>query len=230
MRIHGIGMFLLLGAVGCAMSRDVSPVVEGRAELPLSLLLEEVDTGTYQLFVNKTALTDGSEFLLSTSAILTGSGDPQFQGSLSHVVFFKRADGKVQMLESQRGVAVDPTLLKPNVIASFPIVSETDAVVGLGFNEGVATVLTSTDWTASDGATDVQLFAGRFSGATLTQRYVDEGRTDAAGRITIRQVAQADSGAGQAVTLELRYFLRPYEPDATYEPLLSNQDFRCGPG
>ncbi|MEY4576303.1 MAG: hypothetical protein RL701_1006, partial [Pseudomonadota bacterium] len=37
MRIHGVGVLLLLGLAGCALSRDVSPVVQSRAELQLSL-------------------------------------------------------------------------------------------------------------------------------------------------------------------------------------------------
>ena len=111
----------VLGLVGCAMSSDVSPHVDtGLGRLPLALT--EVDTGSYQLLISKDALVNQREFLLSTSVIETDAGEPSFKGSLSRIVSFKRADGKVQMLESLQGTAIDGTLLAPSVLASFPVV------------------------------------------------------------------------------------------------------------
>ena len=213
----------LIGVValaGCAIATDVPPQVQERlAKLPLAL--SEVDTGRYQLFVTKAALTDASEFLLSTSVVLTSQGEPSFSGGLSQVVFFKRADGNVQMLESLKSNTIDASLVKPRIVASFPVVSENDTAVGLGFNEGAASFLDATDWDSSDSPSAMIALNAGYRSVPLTQRYVDEGKTDASGRITIRQVARISSD-----TLELRYFLRPYTPDPNYSPLVSHQDFR----
>ena len=215
-----------LCAWGCAASRDVTQERDenlGRVGLALT---QAADTGAYQLFVSQDALNNGSEFLLSTSALVTTLGEPAFNGMLSRVVFFKKADGKVQLLESQKGTVIDASLTKPNVIASFPIVSEDADRVGLNFNEGVSNLLLSFDWNTSDGAPPDFVFLDRFYAAKLTQRYVDEGKTDDQGRVTIRQVAQLDQGSGFIDTLELRYFFRPYQPDPTFPKLVSKQDFR----
>src|ERR1700755_345752 len=130
---------------GCGIGTEAHSIVESRLA-KTEFALTETDTGVYQLFGTRDALTNGTQFLLSTSSIITDAGDPQFSGSLSRVVTFKLADGKVQMLEGQKGNVVDATLVKPNILASFPIVSETDTAVGLGFNEGMATLLLSYDW------------------------------------------------------------------------------------
>ena len=215
-----------LCAWSCATSRDVTQERDenlGRVGLALT---QAADTGAYQLFVSQDALNNGSEFLLSTSALITTLGEPSFNGMLSRVVFFKKADGKVQLLESQKGTVIDASLTKPNVIASFPIVSEEGDKVGLNFNEGVSNLLLSFDWNASDNTPPDFAFLDRFYAAKLTQRYVDEGKTDDQGRVTIRQVAQLDQGSGFIDTLELRYFFRPYQPDATFPKLVSKQDFR----
>ena len=211
-------------ACGCAMSRDVESE-QKQSVSKAALALTQEDTGVYQLSIGKDALSNGTEFLLSTSAVVTQYGEPSFNGLLSRVVFFKRADGKVQLLESQKGAAVDAALVKPNIIASFPIASEDDGKVGLDFNEGIANLLLSFDWNSSDSDSPDYLFSDRFYGAKLVQRYVDEGKTDDQGRVTVRQIAQADLG-GSVLTLELRYFLRPYAPDASYPQLVSKQDFR----
>jgi hypothetical protein len=225
MRIGYVTALALAGAIGCSEHRSLpSGVDEHLAKVEMAL--EEVDQGVYQLFVTKDALANGTEFLLSTSTLRSDVGEPNFAGMLSRVVTFKHADGKVQMLESPKGAAVDPALTPANVIASFPIVSETESALGLNFNEGAASALLAFDWTSSDSDDAHSLFRARFYAAQLSQRYVDEGRTDAAGRITIRQVAQLDFGDGAASTLELRYFLRPYTPDPAYQPLVSKQDFR----
>jgi len=224
MRI-AIALAVVACAASCATSRDVGEQVEDRLGT-LSLALTEADTGSYQLYITKAALAGGSEYLLSTSAVETSIGEPTFNGMLSRVVTFKRADGKVHMLESPKGAAVDATLVKANIVASFPIVSEDDSKVGLSFNEGAKTLLLAFDWTASDLDLPSSVFSGRFTGAELVQRYVDEGNTDDKGRITIRQVAQADLGTGAASTFELRYFIQPYAPDASYPKLVSKQDFR----
>jgi hypothetical protein len=214
-----------LCAWSCATSRDVAQERDenlGRVGLALT---QAADTGAYQLFVSQDALNNGSEFLLSTSALVTTLGEPSFNGMLSRVVFFKKADGKVQLLESQKGTVIDASLTKPNVIASFPILSEDADRVGLNFNEGVSNLLLSADWNASDGTPADYVFLDRFYAAKLSQRYVDEGKTDDQGRVTIRQVAQLDQG-GFVDTLELRYFFRPYQPDASFPKLVSKQDFR----
>jgi hypothetical protein len=215
-----------LCAWSCAASRDVTQERDENLGKVGLALTQAADTGAYQLFVSQEALNHGSEFLLSTSALLTTIGEPSFNGMLSRVVFFKKADGKVQLLESQKGTVIDAALTKPNVIASFPIVSEDGERVGLNFNEGVSNLLLSFDWNTSDSNSPDYVFLDRFYAAKLTQRYVDEGKTDDQGRVTIRQVAQLDQGGGFIDTLELRYFFRPYQPDASFPKLVSKQDFR----
>jgi hypothetical protein len=222
MRAH-VALATVLFASSCATSTDVSPE---RVHVEKSALaLTQADTGVYQLFVSQDALNNGTEFLLSTSAVITDYGDPNFQGNLSRVVFFKRADGKVQLLESQKGAAIEAALVKPNIVTSFDIVSEDGNNVGLDFNKGVASLFYASDWTASDTSSPEYAFLDRFSRVELSQRYVDEAKTDDKGRITVRQVAQADYG-GTVSTLELRYFFQPYQPDATYPALVSKQEYR----
>ena len=224
MRAHVALAVVALFASGCASSRDVAQERDDNLA-KVSVALTQADTGVYQLFVSKDALDKGSEYLLSTSALITDMGEPSFNGMLSRVVLFKRADGKIQLLESQKGATVDAALTKPNIIASFPIVSEDATNVGLDFNQGVANLLVAFDWSSSDSNPPEWLFQDRFTNAPLVQRYVDEGKTDDKGRITVRQVAQTDLG-GRIATMELRYFLQPYQPDPTYPVLPSKQDFR----
>lgn len=223
MRASFVLLLLLTAVVGCGISAQSHPVGEDPVAAS-ALALEQVDAGKYQLLVSKAAIAAGSEFLLSSSAIIADVGEPNFQGLLSRVVTFKRADGAIQMLESLNGTAVDSSLLKPSIVASFPILSEDDNNVGLDFNEGMANLLLSLEWTT--GPADPAFLAGRYNAAALSQRYVDEAKTDAAGRITVRQVALADFGGGLRSTLELRYFFQPYAPDPTYQPLSIAQDHR----
>ena len=211
-------------ATSCASSREVTTErVRDVSQSALALL--EADTGVYQLFVSHDALNSGEEFLLSTSAVITSYGEPSFNGMLSRVVFFKRADGKVQLLESQKGATLDATLTRPNIIASFSVVSDDGAKVGLDFNEGVSKLAMAFDWNASDGTSPEWTFLDRFYPFELVQRYVDEGKTDDKGRVTVRQIAQVDQ-YGSIDTMELRYFLQPYQPDPTFPALVSKQDFR----
>lgn len=224
MRAHVALAVVALFAYGCAASSDVAQERDENLA-KVSVALTQADTGVYQLFISKDALDNGTEFLLSTSALLTDLGEPSFNGMLSRVVFFKRADGEVQLLESQKGATLDAALTKPNIIASFPITADDGVNVGLDFNEGVATLLIAFDWNASDSSPPEFLFQDRFANAPLVQRYVDEGRTDDKGRITVRQVVQTDLG-GRIATMELRYFLQPYQPDPSYPALPSKQDFR----
>lgn len=210
---------------GCGIGTEAHSIVESRLSKS-EFALTETDTGVYQLFVTRDALANGTQFLLSTSVIITDAGDPQFNGSLSRVVTFKQADGKVQMLEGQKGNAVDASLLKPNIIASFPIASETDTALGLAFNEGMATILLSYDWGSLGGGEDTSALNFKHDRYKLTQRYIDEATTDTAGRLTVRQLAEIELYDSAVSVAELRYFFQPYSPDPTYKPLVQTQDYR----
>lgn len=210
---------------GCGIGTEAHSIVESRLA-KTEFALTETDSGVYQLFVTRDAITNGTQFLLSTSSIVTDFGDPQFSGSLSRVVTFKLADGKVQMLEGQKGNVVDATLVKPNIIASFPIASETDTAIGLAFNEGMATLLLSYDWGSLGTGEDPYGAAYKHDRYKLTQRYIDDASTDTEGRLTIHQLAEVELYDSAVSVAELRYFFQPYTPDPTYKPLIQAQDYR----
>jgi hypothetical protein len=214
---------LLLVVAGCGVGEIQVPAPAAAVS---QLALEQTSPGTYQLRVSNTALTRGTEFLLSTSTIYNTYGDPTFGGMLSRVVTFKRADGKVQMLESTKATVIEPGLVKPNVLMSFPVVAEGPGWVGLGFNEGASSQFVTFDWWASDFDDAFSTFVQRNGALKLVTRYIDEGKTDSQGRISIRQVAQVESGEGFREPIEMRYFIQEYKPDPTYPRIESRQDFR----
>jgi hypothetical protein len=214
----------LLFATACGVGEIQTAMVPTEVR---QLALEQTSPGAYQLRVSTTALSQGTEFLLSTSAITTSYGEPSFTGLLSRVVTFKRADGKVQMLESTRATMIEPGLAKPNVLMSFPVVAEGQGWVGLGFNEGASSQVVTTDWWASDFSDAFGTFVQRNGALNLVTRYIDDGKTDAQGRITIRQVAQVQQGEAVREPVELRYFIQEYNPDPTYPRVESRQDFRA---
>jgi len=155
----------LLGLTACAMSTDVAPPSELGLNRQL-LTLSEVSTGVYELSVSKDALADGTEFLLSTSVISTSAGEPSFTGALSQVVFFKRADGQVQMLESTKGSSIAPKLVRPNVITSFPVISEDATTVSP--SRSATSGATTTSLRCSP-KTSIRGFSGTWTSCSLSR-------------------------------------------------------------
>lgn len=158
----------------------------------------------YLLAIPKTGF--GKQYLF-TASIIPQARAATSTGLAGKIVRFELFPDGVDMYESTQGLVVTEDLPARRLLATFPIIRQTDSQVVIDFNKGMRRVFTQS-WTESgppDGDRDRVL-------------EVPEGRVfdmhQDAGRLVIRQSVQArNRQADQNLEerYEVRYFLAPYQ-------------------
>lgn len=159
----------------------------------------------------------GKEFLLQ-AALTTFGEAPTFNGIKSRIVLFQKHRGKLYMLEASRGRTVTEELPTTLLLAEFPIIEEMDGFVEFDFNAGMKTAFVAQEWYASDqGGGEFKAglvgYNARFSFLDAATVYENQ--------IIIRQIAQLETPTDKEdthPTVEIKYYLTLYAPDATFVP------------
>jgi hypothetical protein len=177
------------------------------------------------LVVKKSALD--KEFLLSAS-LIPQTESPTSSGLQGRVVSFKKVGKKVFLVEATEGFVISPTLPASLILAEIPVIQDKEEEVVLDFNTGMKTVFVAGNWWASDDAG--KKFDGnlRATGLSVDVSYLQSIGTVGADNeiLEIRQVAQVTlPNTPVHPTMEVRYYLRAYEPNPNYKARESNGNF-----
>lgn len=165
------------------------------------------------------------EFLLRAN-IIDQAVAAMGSGLKSRVVAFKKKSGRLFLLEATQGHTVTTDLPQALVLASFPILDETDEQIEFDFNAGMSSIFVAGDWAASDA--NGRDYKPSFQAVKVNNSYLEKAEITGENTLAIRQVAQlAVSGMGglDHSTVEVKYYLSPYRPDPQYVPVHS-KDFR----
>lgn len=160
------------------------------------------------------------EFLLQ-SILVSGVNAPSFENLKSRVVAFKRDGSRLFMLEATQGHRITNEIELPLVLVEFPIVAETDTQLTFDFNAGMDRIFVAGDWYVHDiqGAG----YQPQFTSVRTRVSYIDSAKVDAEkNRFVISQVAQLAvgiAGSEKSETVQVRYYLSPYQPDPGFEPV-----------
>ncbi|MGE3261474.1 MAG: zinc-dependent metalloprotease [Bacteriovoracia bacterium] len=167
------------------------------------------------------------EFLLQ-AGLIPQPTIPLGQSLRSRIVSFSQKGNRVYMLEATQGHAITDELPQTLIITSFPIVSEQTDGLTIDFNLGMSEIFASSDWKASD------LEAGfpDFEYKTVKTKNSFLKRLELVGnKLVVHQVASLDVTMGgnfESDTVEVRYYLSPYEPNAGFESTLGTDFTRMG--
>jgi len=156
----------------------------------------------------------GKEYLLSTS-IIPQSLAATSTALIGRVVVFELFPDGVDMYESTKGLVVTDDLPARQLIATFPIVAETDTSVVIDFNQGMNRLIFS-GWYSMGPFFNPGIFERT---AEMPQSRVFEA-SNQNGRLVIRQTAQARSrqfDQNRERRYEIRYFVKPYEESDSFE-------------
>ncbi|RME15257.1 MAG: hypothetical protein D6797_06965 [Bdellovibrio sp.] len=171
----------------------------------------------FKLLLNEKSL--GKEFLLRTQLIQQLTV-PQFQGMKSRVVYFKKRDSAVYMMESVVGHQITKDLPQNFILAKFPILSEKGGWLTIDFNKGMSQLFVAAEWRASDY--DGRAYNENFSSVPVGASFIEEIKTLSSSEMVIRQIAQLALGGGTSLVntpVEVKYYLTPYRPDGTFRKL-----------
>lgn len=172
------------------------------------VLLKKTDLGT-------------TRFLLQSSVIQQDE-IPMFNGGRSRVVTFRIRSNQVVMNEASEGNVATKDLDQNLILATFPIVKETDDFVVFDFNQGMAQIFTASDWTGAD-IDGVDFKAG--NAITRIRKSYIEDLKYVDNHFVIRQIAQAETAdvlnAIKLSSVEAKYYLSLYQPDPTFVPHVS---------
>ncbi len=160
------------------------------------------------------------EYLLQASFIDTSGLDvtsPAFQGTQSRIVYFKKQNSSLFLMESPKGLLTSEEIPVEWILTQFKIIEEDEGKITFDFNEGMKNIFVGSDWYASD------FQYGREPAVTINAQhsFLKEVQSEAA-RVSIRQVAQLDlSSFGMTILIpvEVLYYLEPYNPDPEFQPI-----------
>src|SRR5215471_538570 len=181
-----------------------APLFTHAADKPVAPELQVADQ--YYLAIPKDGF--GKDYLFSASMIPQGNS-PTSHGLAGKIVRFEQYPDGVDMYESTKGLVVTTDLPARRLLASFPIVKQDANRVVIDFNKGMKRVFTQS-WT-DGGMLD---FSQHDSVLEMPDSRVFEMRADG-GQVTIRQSVQArnrEDDQNVESRLEVRYFIKPYQP------------------
>lgn len=207
----GLRWLLLLlslsGLVGCS---PLNPSVSRtRAADQIQASFEISPTEKAQLKILKTALE--KEFLLESS-LLPQTEAPQGRGLQARIVTFRQVRDRVYMFEANAGHLIATHLPRTSVLAEFPIVEDTPEAVTIDFNEGMRRIFTAGAWIVAEARSS--LHGEEVTEAKLA--YIESARIREP-LLEIHQILQIPLNAARVITVEARYFLRPYRANAEFE-------------
>lgn len=184
-----------------------------------------------QLWIAKSALE--KEFLLQAASI---DQVPVAMGTgmKSRVVAFRLRGDKLFLLEATQGHTVSTELPQNLILAEFKVLESTDVRIRFDFNSGMSRVLTATDWQASDDTgEDYPSQDTSLRSFDVTLSFIEEAQITQENFLIIRQIVQGKKSFTERfpddekkhsvhehlVQSEMRYYLTPYLPDPSYEPM-----------
>lgn len=213
----------LLSVAGCGRSQHqqnadvIAPakiteafsVVETRA-VPSAATVND----KFQVTISTDALE--KEFLLQAAVIQNGDA-PSFSGFKSRVVAFRKRGEKLYLLETQDGHNISKDLPMTLLLAEFPIISEnaSEKKITFDFNAGMSALFVGRDWHAPDLMGANHKLADK--AVKLRFSYIDSAKLDQSRQqLVIDQYAQVNGEAGAYATVQVKYYLSPYQPAADY--------------
>ncbi len=218
----------LLLTVSCQKTEKLSafdskPEVRAPGQIAESFSVAPASTPS-DLGLDKTKITLAKsalekEFLLQTSLI------PQPQVAMAHgmksrVIAFRQRDGKLFMMEATQGHTVTNELPQALILAEMPITEETATSLTFDFNRGMANIFMSGDWHVQDFEGPERDADADFTSINVRSSYIESASITPENQIVIRQIAQMnvpDGGSTTNVSAEVKYYLSPYRPDATFD-------------
>jgi len=184
-----------------------------------------------QLWISKSALE--KEFLLQTASI---DQVPVSMGTgmKSRVVAFRLRGDKLFLLEATQGHTVSTELPQNLILAEFKILESTEERIRFDFNQGMSRVLTATDWQGSDDTgEDYPSQDTSLRSFDVTLSFIEDAQITQENFLVIRQIVQGKKSFTEQfpddekkqtvhehlVQSEMRFYLTPYLPDPSYEPM-----------
>lgn len=176
-----------------------------------------------RVVIKKSALN--KEFLLSVN-MLAQAPTPSFSSLQSRVISFIQRDRNVYILDVTGNNRVGDGNIPQNLlIAQLPVIKESASDLEVDFNAGMNQVFTVGDMFASDdsegSAEDFKMEV-----AKVNISYLDEVTLNDTA-LFIRQVTQLEDEDGLK-PVEVRYQIKPYQPDPSFEPVESPGFGRVG--
>jgi hypothetical protein len=173
-------------------------------------------SGEPRVAIRKDAL--GKEFLLQAS-LITQVPYRSWSGLRSRVVMFKVAGGKLNLLESTKGLIQTEEDPRDVLLAQFPITSTQDGMISFDFAQGMSRIFAQGDWAASD----IEGFVPpSWQVVPVALSYLESASFEQ-NTLHIDQLVQTEQEGflvfpGQVSTVLMRYWLSPYRPDPSYRP------------
>lgn len=170
----------------------------------------------------------GKEFLFSVN-MLSQVPTPMFSSLQSRIVTFILRDSKVYLLDVTKNIQVGKNNIPQNLLlAEYPILQETETDLVIDFNQGMKSIFTASAMTGSDDSSGSAGAQYKLPLAKVNISYLDEVSLKE-GALFIKQVAQLElapadqttTGKFEAQPMEVRYQIKPYLPDPTFEPTVS---------
>ncbi|MCB0417687.1 MAG: zinc-dependent metalloprotease, partial [Bdellovibrionales bacterium] len=202
---------LLAGCAQSGNSFESKPAVRAADSIGSSFQVVEKPASRPIVTIQRAALE--KEFLLQANLIAQTTAS-MGNGLKSRIVAFKKQDDELYMLEAVQGHVISYDLPSHLVLASFPILSETEDTISFDFNAGMTRLFTQSEWRASDY--EGTEYKGDFTSAIVPLSYLESAKVDASNQLTIRQIAQVSKSITGTELVEVRYFLSPYRPDMEY--------------
>ena len=232
-RVIGVSLALLVLSAGCGKrdsSRegiDPGADVAASTQVSDSFIVKKDASGRLRIALKKSALE--KEFLLQT-AVIQQTVAPLGSGVKSRVVAFRKRDGKLYLVEATQGHTVTHEFPQTLLLASYPILEETSEAITFDFNAGMSRLYLDEEWNASDsGGTS---YTPGLTPADVDMSYLDKAVLNSANQLEVRQVTQlinpAAVGTDKTALVEARYYISPYHPDPSFEPMLSPGFDRMG--
>ena len=229
-----LGIVSLVLVTGCAGQNSYNPkLVQAPKQISSSFsVLGEVPTSISldkaKIVINKNSLD--KEFLLQATLIL--QADVALGSGLkSRVVAFRQRGEKLYLMEATQGHTLSTDTPQNFVLAEFPILNETDSTLTFDFNAGMKDVYLMGDWTGSDfngGAYDA---AGNFYSISAKNAFIEKAEFNSNNQLVISQISQlpiTEQGFSTNFPTEVRYYLSPYESNADFVSMKSQNFDRLG--
>lgn len=182
---------------------------------------KDLEVNDLYIKIKKSALE--KEFLLMGS-IIPQAPIPMLSGIKSRVVAFKYQKGFIYMLEGTQGHRVTDELPMNLVLASFPIIEETESDITFDFNAGMTQIFMTGDWYAHDGSG--WNYKYELKPAPVEVSFLESAKIEN-NSLVINQIARVASEEGSTPT-QVKYYLKPYLPDASFQPLAAPNFERVG--
>lgn len=173
---------------------------------------------------------------LDKEFLLQGALIPQDKVALgrsikSRVVAFQQKGKTIVMLEATQGHSLNNDFSQKLVLATFPILKQDSDYITFDFNAGMSKLVSLRDWYAKDFDGAQYSSENQFAAFQVSNSYIESAVINEANQLVIRQVSLMTSNANSTelgairVPVEARYYLSPYRPSKSYEPVESPARF-----